>query len=110
MKAVDILLTHLMQYVIDGNKAFGQASLRRTNKLVEHFRVVVQGVKIFHAQNTRVVLSEPFEGKFVQWFNKDLQECTESIPAGEHVEAGSRDDPGSERRIADVTTAFHANP
>ena len=31
-----------------------------------------------------------------------------SIPAGAHVQAGSRDVPGSERRIPDATTAFHA--
>ena len=63
MEAVYILLTRLMQYVVDGNEAFGQASPRRTNKLVQLFRAVAQRVKIFHADNTRVALSEPFKGK-----------------------------------------------
>ena len=73
MEAVFLLFTRLMQYVVDDNKAFGQASLRRTNNLVERFLAVAQGVRTFHAQNTRVALSEPFKGNFVKCFNKDLQ-------------------------------------
>ena len=74
-----------MKYVVDGNKAFGQASLRRTNRLVERFRVVAQGVRTFHAQNTQVVLPEQFKGKFVQCFNKDLQEWSEKGSRHAHM-------------------------
>ena len=76
METIFLLLKHLMQYVVDGNKAFGQASLRRMNKLVRRTRAVAQRVKILHAQNMRVALSEPFKGKFVQCFDEDLQEWT----------------------------------
>ena len=65
VEAVLLLPTHLMRYVVDGNKAFGQASLRRTDKMVEGFRAVAQEVKTFHAQTTRVALSETFRRKFV---------------------------------------------
>ena len=33
-----------------------------------------------------------------------------SISASAHAEAGTRDVPGSQRRIPDATAAFHANP
>ena len=84
-EAVFLLLTHLMRYVVDGNKAFGQASLRRTDELVERFRAVAQGVRNFHAQNTRVALLESFRGKFVQCSNKDLQEWTEEVSRQAHM-------------------------
>ena len=84
-EAVFLLLTHLMRYVLDGNIAFGQASLRRTDKLVERFRAVVHGVRTFYAQNTRVALSEPFRGKPIQCFNKDLQEWTKEVFRQAHM-------------------------
>ena len=49
VEAVFLLLTHLVQYVVGGNEAFGQASLRRRSQMFECFRVVAQGVRTFHA-------------------------------------------------------------
>ena len=43
VQAVFLSLTHLMRYVVDGNKTFGRASLRRTYNLLEQFRAVAQG-------------------------------------------------------------------
>ena len=110
MEAIFLLITHLMQYVVDGNKAFGRALLRRMNKLVERFRAVAQGVRTFQPQNTRVASPKPFKGKSVHFFHKVYPGVDAgSIPTGAHPEAGSWDVPGSERRIPDATPAFHAN-
>ena len=79
VETVFLLLTRLMRYVVNGRKAFGQALLRRTDKLVELLRAVAQGVRSFHVKNTRVALSEPLWGKFVHCFIKDLQEWTEEV-------------------------------
>ena len=72
--AVFLFMTHLMQYVVDGGKAFGLASLRRTNYLVERFRVVAQGVRTFHAQNTQVALSGQSKGRHFskQYWHPDV--------------------------------------
>ena len=85
VEKVFILLMHLMQCMADGNEAFRQASLGRTNGLVERFRVVAEEVRTFDAQNTQVALSEQSKGKFVQCFNNDSQERSGEVSGRAHM-------------------------
>ena len=47
VEEVLLLFTNHTQYVVDGNKAFGQAPLSRTNKPVQRSREAPQGVRTF---------------------------------------------------------------
>ena len=97
--AVFLLLT---PHAVRGerNKAFGKASLRRTDKVVECFRAVTQEVRTFYAQSTRITLTEPIK-KIQEQIRPMFKQKYPgvdggSIPAGAHAEAGGRDVPGSE--------------
>ena len=64
-EALFFLLVHLMQHVVDERKQFGRASFRGTSKPVERFRVVKQGLWIFHVQNAQVAYSAQFKANLV---------------------------------------------
>ena len=78
-EALDLLMINLAECVVDSTTASSQAALRRSGVLSERIRVVVQGIRTFHAQNARVAVSKQFQLMFVKCFNEYQQEWAEEI-------------------------------
>lgn len=74
-----LLLISVAQYEVCGTMGPGQAALRQSSFLSERYKVIAQGIRTFHAQNTRVAASKQFQLAFMNFVFEDVQKCAEEV-------------------------------
>ena len=79
MEVLFLLLISVAQYEVCGTMGPGQAALRQSSFLSERYKVIAQGIRTFHAQNTRVAASKQFQLAFMNFVFEDVQKCAEEV-------------------------------